>query len=66
MIVGCDVQRRRLGAALGDDRGRLLGTVFRPLPGGDDFREWLREVSDALAEVEAVAHFTKFKQSSLC
>ncbi len=42
-------------AAIGDGGGHLAATVFRPLPGGDDFREWLREVSDALAEVEAVA-----------
>jgi len=55
VIVGCDVQRRRIAAAIGDGDGDLVATVFRPLPGGDDFREWLREVSDALAEVEAVA-----------
>lgn len=52
MIVGCDVQRRRIGAALGDEHGYLLATVFRDLPGGDDFREWLREVGDAFGDVE--------------
>ena len=55
VIVGCDVQRRRLGAALGDDRGRLLGTVFRPLPGGDDFRDWLAEVGAAFGDVDNLA-----------
>ncbi len=52
MIVGCDVQRRRIGAAIGDEHGYLVATVFRDLPGGDDFREWLREVGDAFGDVE--------------
>lgn len=55
MIVGCDVQRRRLAVALGDGHGGLVATVFRPLPGGDDFREWLAEVSATLGEVDALA-----------
>lgn len=55
VIVGCDVQRRRLAAACATNRGDLAGTVYRDLPTGDDFREWVRAVSDAFRDVERVA-----------
>lgn len=55
VIVGCDVQRRRLAAACGSNGGDLAGTVYRELPTGEDFREWARAVSDAFRDVEKVA-----------
>lgn len=55
VIVGCDVQRRRLAAACGTNEGDLAGTVYRDLPAGEDFREWLRAVSDTFRDVERVA-----------
>jgi Holliday junction resolvasome RuvABC endonuclease subunit len=55
VILGCDVQRRRLAAALGTNAGDLAGTVYRDLPTGEDFREWTRAVSDAFRDVERVA-----------